>query len=674
MLQLTSHSPATRSSHSTTPFPPGRIATLLALLLALFCATVPLAAMATVAAVGDDGHQQRVLFLETKKALEQEDYTLFSRNIQQLQGYPLYPYLIYWQLKRRLEIQPAATVEAFLTHYQQLPLAPLLRVAWLRQLAATARWEEFLHFYRGGGTELQCYQHTAQLHTGKRAEAWAGAQRLWLVGHSQPDACDALFQAWEAAGGISRELRWQRIELAMERGNTALARHLAQPLGPADQERLALWRRVYQDPTLIERSAPLKQDNAENRRIIQHGLLRLAGREPEQAIALWRKSQTRYRFSREQSHAVDKAIALSLAHDGDPRALLWFAQLPTDSINQEERTWAVRAALRNRNWRAALAWIDAMPVTERQSLQWQYWRARISAELGDTPQAEHLYYTVSADRGYYGFLAADRINGAYNLEHRPVEVDAAALAALKETPPMVRAHELYMLLLTTDARREWESAVANMDNPQQLVAGKLADEWKWYDTALFTLARANYFSDLDIRFPLAHNEAVTREAQRRQLNPAWVYAVVRQESAMSPDARSPAGALGLMQLMPSTGKAVAKTLNYPMAGNAQLLEPDTNIHLGTYYLRQVLDRFDNHAVLATAAYNAGPHRVSSWFPEQGAIDADIWVESMPFRETRLYVRRVMAYTVFYEQRLENSITRLREQMPPIAPHPAKSPL
>jgi soluble lytic murein transglycosylase len=643
-------------------------ASLLALLLALLCVAQPLEAKE------DDGHQQRVLFLETKKALEREDYTLFSRNIQQLQEYPLYPYLIYWQLRSKLESQPPASIDAFLTSYRELPVASLLRSAWLRHLAKSSRWEEFLHFYRGGGTVMQCYQHTAQLHTGNKTLAWAGARELWLVDHSQPDECDELFKAWEAAGGIDRDLLWLRIEMVMERGNSSLAHYLGKGLNEADRERLTLWRQVYNDPTLIERSSQLKEDTLENRRIIIHGLKRLAGKTPEQAVALWRKAQSRYQFTSEQSYTIGKAIASNLAYDGDPRALIWFAQLPPEILSQEERTWAVRLALRNSNWKAALAWIDAMPVAERQSEQWQYWRARISAKLGDEQQAEHLYYTVSGDRGYYGFLAADQINGDYNLEHKPVVVDDAALQALKETPEMVRARELYMLLLTTDARREWESAVGKMNDQQQLVAGKLADEWKWYDTALLTLAKANYFSDLDIRFPLAHSEAVTREANSRKLDPAWVYAVARQESAMSPDALSPAGAMGLMQLMPSTGKAVAKQLKYPMSGSAQLLEPDTNIHLGTYYLRQVLDRFDNNAVLATAAYNAGPHRVSTWFPERGKVDADIWVESMPFRETRQYVRRVMAYTVFYDLRLDNSTTRLSERMPVIETAEKKNPL
>jgi soluble lytic murein transglycosylase len=628
----------------------------------LFCLLSPAQAPA---ATEDGGHQQRVLFLESKKALERGDDDLFNRNLPQLRDYPLYPYLLYWQMRRNIGAQSSATIETFLDTYRSLPITPLLRGTWLRHLAQEGRWEEFLHFYRNGGAEMQCYRHTAQLHSGKPELAWAGARRLWLVGYSQHAACDELFRAWIEADGISHDLYWQRIELVMAQGNSGLARHLAKNLNEGDQARITLWRRIYHDPTLIEHHEQLKQDSAEHRSIIHHGLTRLARTQPEQAITLWRKIQPRYQFTTGQSDAIDRAIARNLAYNGDPRALLWFAQLPPQAMEQEDRAWAARVALRNNNWRAALAWIDAMPVTERQSTQWQYWHARISSALGDEQQAEHIYFTVSGDRGYYGFLAADQINSDYNLEHRPVEVDTAALQALKETPEMVRAHELYMLLLTTDARREWERAVARMGQQQRLVAGKLADEWKWYDTALLTLAKANYFSDLDIRFPLAHSEAVTREALSRQLNPAWVYAVARQESAMSPDARSPAGALGLMQLMPTTGKAVAKALNYPIDGSEQLLEPETNIHLGTYYLRQVLDRFDNNAVLATAAYNAGPYRVSGWFPEQGTIDADIWVESMPFRETRSYVRRVMAYTVFYEQRLDNTITRLNKRMAPI---------
>ncbi len=622
----------------------------------------------------NDGHTDRVLFLETKKALERGDYEVFGRNIQKLQEYPLYPYLTYWKLRDKLGEQPAATIEAFLINYKDLPITSRLRSAWLKRLAKEERWAEFLHFYRGGGTTMQCRMHTAQLKTGQKKEAWAGAKKLWLVGQSQPSACDNLFKAWEDAGGLTSKLRWQRIELAMERGNTGLARHVAKRLNKNERDQVTMWRRVYNDPTLLERSDSLKADLELNRKIIIHSLKRLARKDAEKASKLWSKISGKYRFSSEQNNAITRKIALNYAYDGDQRALIWFAQIPTKALHQDDRTWATRVALRHSNWKAARAWIEAMPVSERQSVTWQYWLARTNEQLGEQQQAEHLYYTASKDRGYYGFLAADQIKGDYNLNHIAVEVSPAELEALKQSPAMVRAHELYMLLLTKDARLEWERAVANMDKKQKIVAGKLADEWKWYDTALLTLAKARYFSDLDIRFPLAHNSTVTREAKSRGLDPSWVYAVARQESAMMPDARSPAGAMGLMQLMPSTGKAVAKKLKYPIKDTDQIMEPATNIHLGTAYLRQVLDRFNDNAVLATAAYNAGPHRVDKWFPESGSLDADIWVENMPFNETRKYVRRVMAYSVFYDQRLGKAVTRLDERMPVIGESTKQDPL
>ncbi len=611
-----------------------------------------------------DRQQQRQLFMETKQALETKDLTLFNTNLGRLQNYPLYPYLIYWQLRAELEHQDNTAIQGYLDTYSELPTSSLLRGSWLRHLAKVSNWQDFLQFYRGGGTTMQCYLHTAQLRTGEKKKAWDGAKKLWLIDHSQADACDELFDAWEAAGGITQELRWQRIEKVMARGrNPSLALHLAEGLDKAGQEQLKLWHRVHNDPTLIEHSKQLKADTLTNRRIIVHGLKRLARKESEQAIALWGKLNTRYKFSTEHHNAVTRAIARHLAYDGDHRALLWFARLPDNELSQSERTWAVRLSLLHKKWRAALAWLDALPVSERQSPRWQYWRARITQAMGDERQAEHLYYTASGDRGYYGFLAADRIRSDYNLEHKPVEVSDADLEAVRQLPGMVRARELYALDLVTDARREWRRAVSRMNRQQRLVAGKLADDWQWHNAALITLARANYFSDLDIRFPLAHRETVSREAESRSLDPAWVYAVARQESAMSPDARSSAGAMGLMQLMPSTGRAVAKKLNLRINDITQLLEPATNIHLGTAYLRQVLDRFDNNPVLATAAYNAGPHRVSRWFPQGESVDADIWVENIPFRETRKYVRRVMAYTVFYDQRIDNRIIRLHERMP-----------
>ena len=198
-----------------------------------------------------------------------------------------------------------------------------------------------------------------------------------------------------------------------------------------------------------------------------------------------------------------------------------------------------------------------------------------------------------------------------------------------------------------------------------LKAAKLADEWGWHDRAIATLARARYWDDLELRFPLAHQQVVLTQAKRQKVNPAWAFAIIRQESAFTTDARSHAGAMGLMQLMPRTARTVARSMKMQPPRRYDLLKIDTNIRLGVRYLKKVQDRNQGHPVLATAAYNAGQSRVTQWLPEQGSVAADVWIETVPFQETRDYLKRVMTYTVIYEQRLGRDPVPLLERMSPI---------
>jgi soluble lytic murein transglycosylase len=618
------------------------------------------------AAEPDKPTAEQVLFWEAKKALRTGNQARFQRYADKLRDYPLYPYLIYWRLKRHLAQTLPLTVEAFLQQYAELPVTPLLRRRWLHHLAREGRWEEYLAFYEeSDDPALRCHYHYAQHKQGNDAAAWEGAKALWLVGHSQDAACDPLFAAWKKAGGISREFYWQRLERVMENGNLELASHLARSLDRHDREPLRLWQRAYRKPDVL-RSKPLREDNALNRRILFHTLRHRAAKAPRGTAALWRELAPRYAFTPAQHNAINRAIAIGLTYANDADALNWFARLPTALRDIEVCNHALRVALRTGRWGDALAWLEVMPGDENRSPRSLYWRGRIYEQMGFTGTARHFYQAISGQRSYYGFLAADRLDQPYNLHDTPLQVSEEAFARVAARPAMVRARELYRLGLTASARREWKQAIATMAREQLLAASKLADQWGWSDRALLTLAKADHFDDLTIRFPLEFNQTVQKEARRRALDPAWVYAVVRQESAMMPYVQSPVGALGLMQLMPQTGRAIARQLQLGQPNRRQLLKPETNIRFGSYYLRQVLQEFDDNPVLATAAYNAGPHRIRRWYPKHGAMAADLWVDTIPFDETRHYVRQVLAYAVFYDQRLEQPVKRLKERMPPVS--------
>jgi soluble lytic murein transglycosylase len=263
-------------------------------------------------------------------------------------------------------------------------------------------------------------------------------------------------------------------------------------------------------------------------------------------------------------------------------------------------------------------------------------------------------------------MAADRVGADYHLDHIETPVDPQISEQIAAMPAVRRARELFHLERWVDARREWQSATADMEPAQLKAAAKIAEQKGWHDRAIFTLARTGYWDDLELRFPLEHTELVERNADRNGIDEAWIFAVMRQESAFMHNARSHAGAMGLMQLMPATARAVARDLKLKPPRRHDLLQPETNIALGSTYLRQMKERLGDSAIFATAAYNAGPHRIPRWLPEQ-VLPADIWIELIPFRETRRYLERVLAYTAIYESRMGLSPTRLERRLHPVGP-------
>lgn len=617
---------------------------------------------AVLAAAPSPLEQQRQQFLDARQALVKGETARFEKLSAELQDYPLHPYLVTWQLERQRTLPPAQ-VREFLDTHGDTPFTLPVREQWLRQLAHTGRWQDYLADYRPSSRgELRCNYHYAQLRSGDEDAAWAGTRTLWLSANRQDISCNRLFAAWEKSGGLTPELRRQRLDLILRAGNMTLARQIAAAMPEAERNRVALWEKIHHYPALVTSEPRLEKDTADNRDIITYGLQRMARRDVPEAVRLWRKLEGRYAFTAEQRAAVLNPITLRLALRGDSTALDWYRQIPADAVDGDTRQFAIRVALRHQRWQDALDALRALPAEEQANEEWQYWTARSLGALGDTGSAVTLYHVIADNRSYYGFLAADHLDLDYNLTHDPVTVDDETLAALQQQPAIRRAYEFLQLDLPAEARREWESAIVAMTAGERLAAGKLANNWGWHDRAALTLAKADYFGDLEIRFPLAYTDVVMKEAESNTVDPAWVLAVARQESAMMPDARSPAGALGLMQLMPATGKKLAQQTKSGISDLQQLLHPETNIRLGSYYLRQLASQFDGHKALATAAYNAGPKRVRQWTPTH-SLDADIWIDTIPYAETRQYVRRVLAYSVFYDQRLDKPVIRLRERMP-----------
>jgi len=610
---------------------------------------------------------QRDDFLAAEHALRTGQLTDFQRLMDSLSTYPLYPYLQLENMRRQLSRIPAEKIDAFLKDYANSPLEKQLRHAWLTSLAQQNKWEQYLEFYRPtNNTELQCQYRWALLKTGRTKQAYVNIEHLWLVGYSQPRVCDRIFKAWYTDGGMTQDLIWNRIQLAMDKHKLILARYLIRFQTPGNQQWTRLWIKVYSNPSLILTDEGFASGHPMRNAILLYGIKRIAQSDPLQAINIWENTiHHRYTFNESELAALDRYLAIVLAVRGRPEALSWLAVIDPDVEDDQLREWRVRSALSQENWDAVLAWISLLGADQQQSYRWQYWRARALEKQQQDNLAEEIYFSLAQTRSYYGFLSADRVEAPYRLNAAPLQVNQEDLSAIEQNPGIQRARELYLLDRIIDARREWYYATYTMTEQQLSQAAKLAQNWGWHDRAILTIARTQYSDDLELRFPLVHQDQILSQAKINHIDPAFAYAIIRQESAFTIDARSHAGALGLMQVMPHTAKQLAKGLDIEINHTFDILDVSNNLQFGMNYLRKALNRYDNNPVLASAAYNAGPYRVKKWLPEKGIVASDLWTETLPISETRNYIENIMAYTAIYEQRMGRQPTPLTVRMPPI---------
>ena len=623
----------------------------------LLLATATVAGHAEIASPQTD-------YLDGKRAVQARQFSLFQQHLDRLANHPLYAFLEYEFLKDRLTETSDLVITGFLQRNSDAVVTRLLRERWLRQLAKRRQWGAFLDAYQPlDSDELECHRLNALLHDGQTVTDFNGdIERLWMTGASRPDACDPVFAAWNSAGELNTERVWGRIKLALERGRLGLVRHLSHTyLNTAGQRDAKHWVALHKAPETELLRPALPDSNW----IIHHALNRLANRDIDRAAAIWAKLKPQQRFDDADRGRAYRTIGLSAAYNHDPRALRWLSRASAGSDDATLRQWRVRAALRSGRWDAVLDFLDRLTAEEQLDPKWRYWRARALEANADRDGAQRLYRSLAESRNYHGFLAADTLNAPYAMQDVPLRVTAAAIDTATKHNGLAMAFALYAAGDTRMARRQWQWATRNFDKHSLRAAAALAAQQGWYDRSIVSAGRGDFLNDLELRFPTRHRKLIHSNAHRYGIDPSWVYGVVRQESAFMADARSAVGALGLMQLMPSTGRRVARELNIKITGNSSILEIDNNIRLGTAYLRKILDGYDGNSVLATAAYNAGPHRVREWLPKRDDLAADIWVETIPFKETRNFVKNVLAFAVVYDYRLGATQQRLQQRMPDV---------
>jgi len=613
--------------------------------------------------------KQRLVFVDAKKALKKGHLRTFTRLSKKLIDYPLYGYLQYEYIKKRISKIPAKRLEDFIEVYEDSPVSSRMRFNWLRSLYRNAKWQTFLDHYKGSSsTKLRCYNAYALYKTNKITKANVEAENLYLVGKSQPRACDRVFKEWKKHGGMKREHKWKRVELAMSRGRLSLAKFISKSFGKRDRIWVQRWRKMHKRPAENLLRKYLRSDNPVANKIERHGIKRLARIDAGAAADAWESVREKHvESAREDVKAIDQYVALQGAYQQHPRALEWLSKIvsPSDKV----QLWRIRTALSQQDWWAALTWIEALPTEARNSDQWKYWRGRILELQSETlpvlkTAADRVFTGLANNRNYHGFLAADRLGLPYQMEIEPLEFTREELDRISKIPGIARARELFFIGMVSDARREWNFTIRDFDETELKQASVLAKEMGWHDRAIMTVAKASHFDDLELRFPMAHQSIVEKQAREQGIEAAWIFGVLRQESGFMADARSHAGALGLMQLMPQTGRLTARKLKFRIRSNNDILNVNKNIRLGAAYLRRMMDRNDGNSVLATASYNAGPHRVKKWLPNKD-MPSDLWVEIIPYNETRKYVRRVLSYTMIYNSKLGGANNVMGSRMPAI---------
>jgi soluble lytic murein transglycosylase len=618
-----------------------------------------LALLSPVHLPSPSGSEERS-FLEAEQAIKLGRRERFLQLAESLKDYPLYPYLLHADLTRRLSRAEPGEVEAFLTGYGDLPLTPRLKRRWLRMLAKQGRWNTFLEFYQPtGDVALHCQYLIALIRTGEREAAYGQVAEIWLYGKSRPSECDPVFKSWIDAGHLNEDLVWERIWLAMQSHRTALAKYLSRYLPIEQRPILDDWIALESSPSRIKRFSE-GADEMLNARMRVYAVERLARSDPDAAAALWNDLSAKYSFDETLSQRAYRRIGLAFAREGRPEAGDWLAKVRGE--NEYLRHWRLANAVLHNRWREALEVLPDPESNGPNGQRWRYWRARALQALGYPQVADSLFRSLAGERSYYGFLAADAIGVPYQFRDDPLIFDDEALRLLASTPPGQRIRALLSLGRTLDARREWYHWIPDLDVVERAQAAKLAQRWQWHDVGILTVARTPYRDDLGLRFPVAHEEEVAQNASDQGLEPAMVLAMIRQESAFKIDAASPRGARGLMQLMPSTGRRVARSVGVPLKRRSELFDPALNVKLGTAYFRRLLDRTQGNHVLALGAYNAGPQRVKAWRPQSGSVSADVWIENIAYTETREYVKSVLAYTVVYEHRLGLAPTPLSQRM------------
>ncbi len=632
--------------------------------LLFFC--IPVLALVPFQSFAKSLDAQRKDFIEAYDILHKGG--AFSGS--HLKDYALASYLDFERINQHLKQTSDQALDDFIHANPKSYLANKLTIERLTRLANQQKWQDILTLaekVEGGGSKAKCPILNAQINTseGKSKQvALLAAKRYWLKGKAASKACNAVIDLLHKNKMINDNDLWLRISKAMEKGKTRLAKSLAK--NSKHQKLVSLWVKLRKKPAKHLNHKLLQKSTSKTRHLMTYAVKRIARKDTDKAKKKWRKLQQTHGFTRDEKADVDSYIATRDAVDHKPDALEQLMAIPSEKRTKEANVWMARSAIRRGRWQEVLNAIKPMSHDEKKQDVWTYWRTYAKHRLGKKNTPED-YYELSKDASFYGFLAADQLKAPYERLQKEEPDWDQFIPEIKKTAGFQRAVELYTLGLTKLARKEWMWELKQLSHHDKLVAAAYALEINQPFLAIITISQTKDWNQVGLRFPMKYKNLVIKSANSQNIDPAWVYGIMRRESAFDSQISSSANAKGLMQILPRTAKEVARKLGIKSHKTSDLLIPEKNARLGSAYLSQMLKKFNGNFAKATASYNAGPHRIPKWTPEFPIV-APRWIESIPFNETRNYVRAVMSYTTIYDYKLNHKTgknLRLSERLHPI---------
>jgi len=587
-----------------------------------------------------------------------------------LKEYPIYEYVIAARLRRDLAASPGeqidAAIDGFLQAHAGQPVAHALRHQWLASLAERRRWDWFLPRSADlTDPPLICDRLAGRLATGDMDALADDALVRWSLPQRPPQECAGVFAWLRTQGLLTPALEEARVQAALLAGNAPLARDFLADVAPQRRAPLLQWIGLLEAPTEnLDRLAKAPGVPVEPEALVA-GFTRLAHADSAAASDLLPRLLARPDTEPMLQGRLRRAAALGAAYARQPGAIAAFSQLSGDSIDTPVQEWRVRAALWAGDYEKAFEWIEQMPASLATQPRWRYWRARAVGATRGPEAAAGLFAEIAGMRDYYGYLAADQLHRSYDLNIRPSPNDEALQATLAMEPGMIRAHALIDSEMADEAGAEWNAVLATAKPALKVQAAHLASRWGWYAQTIATLAQADEWADVPLRYPRPYMSEIANASKLTRVPADWILAVMRQESLFRKDAVSRADACGLMQMLPATATLVAVRWHLPAPHRDDLFDPAIAVPLGAAYVRELLDRYGDQLSLSLAAYNAGPAAVARWMP-QSSIEADIWIENIPFTETRSYVQHVLEHIVAFAVVRDAEPPRLSALLPPIS--------